>query len=324
MLKFSKDTQMTKIALIIDKSQSYLDFQKIETLKTWDLIIDEAMNVSNFSMVGESSLFGNPPPAVMHINDLSQLKSLLAILEAFDQEQLKQKVQHGFIMTTTVSRVSTKKLEALVTKLGGTIVLSKESSKDKTNVVTKMLAGTKIPRSVKDFITEYAGDDYESVISIVKSISTLPPASQQKLTIEAIYIRMPQSEGSVAPWEIEKPLMAGNTDETIRMYRRITQHTSYMVILSILKNKLHLAYKVGAYTHFEQTKDLAKLSKGLNVPNTYPLRLASQMASKQGVETITKIFNMILETERKVKGGSSSDSNVEMEMMLVAISNNVR
>ena len=230
---------MTKITLVIDKSQSYLDFQKSETLNSWGTTVDEVQYVDNLGKVGEVSLFGDPPPSVMVITEIDKIKTLVTAIEKAEEEDtFKSRLISGLVILTTVARVSTKKLEAAIIRNSGNIVFAKANSKDKSNIAEKLMADLYVRNDVKKFIVDYAGDDYESIIAVVKNLSTLPRKAQQMVNIEDMYIRMPQAPGSVPPWDIEKPLMSGNVEETIKIFRRIIKHSHYLVVLSILKNKI--------------------------------------------------------------------------------------
>lgn len=312
---------MTKLTLVIDKSQSYLDFQKSETLNSWGTTVDEVQYVDNLGKVGEISLFGDPPPSVMVITEIDQIKSLVTSIEKAEEEgTFKSRLTSGLIILTTVARVSTKKLEAAIIRNSGNIIFAKANSKDKSNIAEKLMTDLYVRPDVKKFIVEYAGDDYESIIAVVKNLSTLPRKAQQMVSIEDMYIRMPQAPGSVPPWDIEKPLMSGNVEETIKIFRRIIKHSHYLVVLSILKNKIELAYKIGAVMSADSTMTLDKTAKSLGLANNYPFKLAYEIFKKFGIENIQWSLMELLDTESKVKGGSSADGSIIMELSLAKIS----
>lgn len=311
---------MTKFSLVIDKSQTYLDFQKLEKLESWGFGPDNVQYVSDFHKVGGSILFGDPPPSVMVVNDLNQLKALTATLEKADTEGvLVPALSYGLIILTTVARVSTKKLEALAVRVGGEVILAKENAKDKSNVAEKLLSESHIPTAVRKFIVDYAGDDYDSIIPAVKSLASLPANSQKRLTIEDMFVRMPQAPGSIPPWDIEAPLLAGNVEKTVETFRRITLHSHFLVVLSVLKNKINTAHKIGAVVQGERNPDLAEVSKSLSMSNNYPFKLSYQLVQRHGFETIQQVLMELLTVEANVKGGNPADGNVQMELALIKI-----
>lgn len=312
---------MTKLALIIDKSQSYLDYQKEEVLTQWDLLIDDVQYVNSLSKVGETPLFGSAPPSVIQLDDPAQVKKLVAEFEKFEKDNekydLSSRLDSGLIILTTVARNSTRKLETIVSAYNGSTIFAKTNSKDRTNVAEKLLVDLHLKKEVKDFIIEYAGDDYENIIAIVKNLSTLSEKAQRTVNIEDMYIRMPLAPGSIPPWEIEKPLINGNIKETIEIYRRIVQHSHYLVVLSILKNKIMLAYRIGAVMERDPYVRSNVVAKALNMADNYPFKLAINLYKKIGFNKTESILFDLLETESLLKGGSSADNTVLMELFLV-------
>lgn len=314
---------MTKIAIIIDKSQSYLDLQRDNVLKSWEP--EETQHVKSFAEVGEATIFGDPPTSIMSITELSALKKLLADMLLIQKEgKLESRLEYGLVITTTIARVSTKKLEALIEEIGGTVVFAKVNAKDKTSVTQKMLNETSLNNEVKKFLTEYIRDDYDVLISIVRSISTLHPKQQVRLTVDDIFIRLPQAPGSIPPWEIEKPLMAGDSKQTIELYRRITKHAHQLVVLSILKNKFQLSWRIASLLSISPRMTLSDVAEALSIPNNYPTKLAFESARKVGLDKMTDCLTMLADTERKLKGGSSADGNVIMEIALINIVSRIR
>lgn len=309
---------MTKLALVIDKSLPYLDYQRDQITEEWGS--EEVESVKNFSEVGEATIFGSPPTATLFLNDINSVKKLLEDLEKAETVgNLSSRLSEGMVITTTVARNSTKKLEALVERVGGKIVMAKANSKDKTNVTDKLLDETSLNREVKRFLSEYIGDDYETLLSLLRNISSLTSRQQNGLEVEDMFIRLPQSPGSVAPWEIEKPLMSGNADETIKLYRRITKHSHFLVLLSILKNKIQLSWRIASMLQIDPRSSLQELSASLGVANNYPFKLSHGTAKSLGFETLSYCLQVIAEAEMKVKGGSSADPDVTMEIALMKI-----
>lgn len=310
---------MSKIVLIIDKSKPYLDFQKKIFSEKWGE--NNVEEVDDFSKVGIETLFGDVSCATIFVENTKKMKELVAQIEqSIKKGDFEKKIKNGLIIRTTLPRISTKKIEKIVTEQSGENVFIKENSKDKTNPVEKIISESNLNNTVKTFLKNYIGDDYENLISIMRSINVLSDKQQSKLSVEDIYIRLPQKPGSIPPWEIEKPLFNGNTNETIKTYRRITDHTHFLVILSFLKNKINLMWKIRSIMDVEYDKSRPHIAKALNTPNTYPFGLAYNKAQQLPLDVLTKIMYEILVTESKVKGGSKADSKIIMEVLLIKIS----
>lgn len=318
-----------KLALIIDKSQSYVDFQKDLVAENWEIEPVNVETVASLSEVGETTLFGDTPTAVIHASDINAVKELTSIFESMiktmSEEEIVNKFEHGLIITTTVARVSTKKLEKIVNDLGGFVVLSKENAKDKTNPVDGLLNPLSIPRDVKRFIQDYAGDNYDMILSVVRTISEIPEKAQRLITIDDILMRIPQAPGAIPPWEIEKSFMNGDIVELISMYRRIVAHSHGLVVVSILKNKIVSSYKISALIDDSReengtTPSVAEVSTLLGIPNNYPTKLSYESAKKLGFAKLSRVIELFYELEGKLKGGSNVNADVLIELELMRIS----
>lgn len=309
----------TKIALIIDKSLSYLDFQKGRLLSEWGVKLENTKIVNSLSQVGTQTIFEESLTSIIFVEQLEQLKKLLKEIEqSVKNNTFNDKVENGLIIMTTVPRVSTKKLEKIIIDFDGEVIYAKENSKDK-NVVDKILSDLFISRSVKDFIKDYISDDYDNVISLVRSLSNLSDKQQGRVTVEDIYVRMPKAPGSIPPWEIEKSLFNKNVNEMVKTFRRINYHSHYLVTLSIVKNKVYQAYKISSLLMCYPGLSDKEISSSLNMTNNYPLKLAIGNAKKWGYLKTQRILEIILDVENKVKGGSSSDPVTEIELAFIKI-----
>jgi len=159
---------------------------------------------------------------------------------------------------------------------------------------------------------------------LLRSLETLTPKQQSMITVSDLMIRLPQPPGSIPPWEIEKPLMQGDVPETISVYRRIILHSHPLVVLSVLRNKIQLMWRIAALEHFHGITDRAQLSAVLSVSNSYALKLAQNMSRQLGLAVCQKLTELIAQAETDLKGGSQADNSVTMELLLVKITKQVR
>ena len=312
-----------KLALILDKSSAFRDFQRASILKQWQSDTD-VQRVNSLDEVGQETIFGNPPTAVMELDDISTIKKLVKDLESLSKNELNHKLQYGLVLVSGANRNSTKKLEQIVNHLGGRVILAKESSKDKSSVTTRLLSNLSLGRSEKRFLEDYVAEDYDSLLSLLRSLETLTPKQQSMITVADLMIRLPQPPGSIPPWEIEKPLMQGDVPETISVYRRIILHSHPLVVLSVLRNKIQLMWRIAALEHFHGITDRAQLSTALSVSNNYALKLAQNMSRQLGLDVCQKLTELIAQAETDLKGGSQADNSVTMELLLVQIAKQVR
>ena len=313
-----------KLALILDKSSAFRDFQRASILKQWQSDTD-VQRVNSLDEVGQETIFGNPPTAVMELDDIITVKKLVKDLESYSSKnELNHKLRYGLVLVSGANRNSTKKLEQIVNHLGGCVILAKESSKDKLSVTTKLLSNLSLGRSEKRFLEDYVADDYDSLFSLLRSLETLTPKQQSMITVSDLMIRLPQPPGSIPPWEIEKPLMQGDVPETISVYRRIILHSHPLVVLSVLRNKIQLMWRIAVLEHFHGITDRTQLSAALSVSNSYALKLAQNMSRQLGLSICQKLTELIAQAETDLKGGSQADNSVTMELLLVQIAKQVR
>lgn len=313
-----------KLALILDKSSAFRDFQRMSILKQWQSDTD-VQRVNSLDEVGQETIFGNPPTAVMELDDISTVKKLVKDLESYSStKELNHKLRYGLVLVSGANRNSIKKLEQIVNHLGGRVILAKESSKDKSSVTTRLLSNLSLGRSEKRFLEDYVADDYDSSLSLLRSLETLTPKQQSMITVADLMIRLPQPPGSIPPWEIEKPLMQGDVPETISVYRRIILHSHPLVVLSVLRNKIQLMWRIAALEHFHGITDRAQLSAALSVSNSYALKLAQNMSRQLGLSICQKLTALIAQAETDLKGGSQADNSVTMEFLLVQITEQMR
>lgn len=313
-----------KLVLILDKSSAFRDFQRASILKQWQSDTD-VQRVNSLDEVGQETIFGNPPTAVMELDDISTVKKLVKDLESYSStKELNHKLRYGLVLVSGANRNSTKKLEQIVNHLGGRVILAKESSKDESSVTTKLLTNLSLGRDEKRFLEDYVAEDYDSLLSLLRSLETLTPKQQSMITVSDLMIRLPQPPGSIPPWEIEKPLMQGDVPETISVYRRIILHSHPLVVLSVLRNKIQLMWRIAALEHFHGITDRAQLSAVLSVSNSYALKLAQNMSRQLGLAVCQKLTELIAQAETDLKGGSQADNSVTMELLLVKITKQVR
>lgn len=305
-----------RLALILDKSAAFIGFERDRVLERWNAADSDRRNVSSFGEVGEVSLLGAPPVSFLELSGPEDVKKLLEALKKLSPDDMRTKLAPGLVIHGSVNRNSTRKLEALVTDLGGEVILSKANSKDRTNIVEKLLRGTALTWDVKRFIIDYSGDEYDSMLSFIRNVGDLTAAQQKRITVEDVVIRTPQSEGSIPPWDIEKPLMSGDIEGTIRNFRRIVSHSHPLVVISVVKNKLTLSYRVAALMD-SGTRTLPEISRSLGVPNNYPLKLARESATRLGSKKLEKLLHIVTEMESNAKGGSSANLNASVEVSLV-------
>lgn len=303
-----------KLALVIDKSEAYRSFTRDRLLLEWGLSKENTQEVSAISEVGSSTLFGGSPASIIHIDSIDVIKKTF---EQLDSGNFDYAFDSGLIITTDVNRNSTKKLEALISKAGGS--LHAPPGKKEESIQVKILSELSLSPEVRKFVLSYVGEDYVELLPLVNAISKLPPAAQRKVSIEDVYIRFPQPPGNVAPWEIETPLMRGDVKETLSIYRRIETGKSGLLALAVIKNKVTLSFRAAVIKTENPRATEAQIAEYLGVPNNYPLKLAIKSATKYGLNIFAQAVQIVSVTEAKVKGGSAAPMSATIESGLVKL-----
>lgn len=307
-----------KLALVVDKSQAFISFQRERIFTEWGADPKESKKVSRVQDAGGATLFGAGITSILELEDAEAVKSFVATVEGLSRAEVLNKISSGLFISTSVARTSTKKLETLVEKLGGEVILTTVPKGEKVTVAEKLISDLNLNRDTKTFLLAYVGDDYEAVIPLVKTLSTLTPEKQYGVSEDDIFVRLPQPPGAVPPWEIEKPLLEGNVEKAIELFRRVAEHSHYLVVLKILNNKFQSAYRVSALLTDKPKMSDGELAAATSV-NPRQLWLYKKNHTTYGVEKLQRVVELLAKTEAQVKGGSGADSLVVMEAMLVRI-----
>ena len=310
-----------RLVLLLDKSEPWLNYTRKQVLSSWGVDSDDDVTVAeNMSVVGAPDLFGDIPVCTMLLTEVEQVKSLVNDLNAVVKDgSLADRMSAGLVIMCSVNRNSTKKLESLVSRNGGRVVTTKETSKDRSPAALRMLKSLSIPSDVKSFLVDYAGDDYSLIIPLIEELGSVSPRQQRLVTLDKIELRLAKSAGSLTPWQIEKPLLKDNDpDETIKVFRRIIKHSHPLLVLRVLKNKMHLAYRVSALMSSGIT-ELKEIADCLGVSNNYPLRIAYNFAKDFGLTQCQWILEQVVDAESKTMGASSADPVAHTEMMLARV-----
>ena len=309
-------TSNHRLALVLDKSETWVRFKRNEILSSWNVSLDETDSISSLTEAGATDIFGDSLVPILHLPDSNHVKKVTKELEDIG-ESLLERTQDGLLISGTVSRNSTKKLEKLVTVLGGTVCLSKKNSKDKTNPIIDTINGLSVTRDVKDFLRNYSGADYSLILGVVESLKTLSPQQQSRITIEDMLIRLPQSPGAIPPWEINTPLFErADVNQTVTTFERITLHTHHLVVLSLLKTKLSTAYNVLSIKDAGVT-DLSRIASTMGVANNYQFKTIVRLGEQLGLQLTRRLLSEVVEVESQVKSGTRIDEHMLVKVSLI-------
>lgn len=310
------------LALVVDKSEAYLEFQKDMILNDWSIDKKDVEKFDNVKDSGFDNLFDESPTAIVSMLDLQTLKKNIDFLTKADDDTLQEKFDNGVIFLTNQPRNSTKKLETFIKDKGGLLIVPPTAKEQ--SLSAKIVGSMGLSRDVRDFVLDYVGDDYPQLISLARSISSASAEKRKRITVDDVIIRFPQDKGSVSIWGIEKYLSSGNAEKAIEYLHRTLKNTPPLLALGAIKSKYVLAYRVGAILDNDSTMTLPKIAETLNVANNYPLKLAFDMAKSTNFENLGKIFYRIMETDSNMKGGLNVNSSVLLDLLVVDICNSMK
>lgn len=313
---------MVNIAIIADKSEAYVAFERDRVIKDWGFEWAGTRNIQQLSEAGAASLFGDAPLSILALEDKEQVKQAAEKMKSATQEEFSRWGKPGVIMLTSVDRTSTKTLEKLIADNGGSVILAKENSKDKNSPAERLVNELSLSRESRAFLKDFAGDNYSSILSLLKTLGDLTAEQQKRITVDDLIVRLPQAPGAIPPWEIEPAILRGDTTKAIELYRRVALTSHLLIVMRILKNKFHLVFRTASILDNHPNAGLEQVAKALGVPNNYPLRLAFDAAKRFGPAKSLQNLEIIASTEAKVKGGSSGDPHVAMETMIIRLSAN--
>lgn len=317
-------------------AEAFVNFERDRVLSKWKVDRSETQIVKSLSEVGISSLFGDAQLSIISPETDEAMKTLGEKLKEASEKDLQRFGNPGLIILCTTSRTYTKTVEKVVKDAGGEVIISKPVGQ-KDSTFDELLSGLQVSTGVKRFLKEYAGTDYNSLLGILALLEKMPARQQQMITVDDLLIRLPTPPGGVPPWEIEKPLFAGNVEETTKLYRRFIAASGVrLVMLSILKKKIHLIYRCSILLESNPRLDQASLFAEINPPKAkdtdskerksmiselstpagYGFKLAMDSAKRIQSQKASALMNEILSLESKIKSGASGDHDVHFEASL--------
>lgn len=306
--------------LIADKSQAYVDMQREMTLDSWGAEPAAIQKIAHVGESGGATLFGDEPVSILHLEKAEHVHGTVASLEqSVKNNTLDDMIGSGLIITTNVAQQSLKKLNALVEQQGGTVVTPLHVSKDRDSPAAKLLRTLNLRTDVRQVILDYVGDDYDSLIPIVRGLSDIPKNKHRAITVEHMMLRLPQTPGVIPIWEVWNNMERGNLRGAVKAYRRLPSSASMGVVIHI-KNTLGIAYRVaGVLEHNPKTtKDELKVIT--DVKSTFRLDKITKLAKANTTKRLSRALETVSTTEQRLKGGWPQSMTTEtVEIMLVTL-----
>lgn len=282
---------MAKLHLIVNSSRSYGAYLRDEKFKEWGTTEDPRA-VNTIAQANMTTMFGTSGPAKIELKDKAALDKLLKELEGFDSAKLKQPL----VILTAVPIPSTKRLQTKIIEFGGTV--DAKNKADQKNVGTDLFAGLKISREVKDFLIDWAGQEPESLLGVVRFIRNLSPEKQPRVSIDMVLMQLVQESGELSPFDLEGPVLKGNIGEALAVARRVPLAPA----ATVLFNKLQVLYKAAKIMEIEPSISSEDLSDCLNLVGR-SVNFIRPTAKRIGADKLEKMVAIALDFDTLRKSG---------------------
>ncbi len=305
------------LLFVMSDSEAHLRDEVIRQREKWGFKSSNVKTTETWNPAltrGSVSLFGEPTLIHLDLSDKNRLKSFV---EMIDDKKSKYFEDHWFgqgVIITSTHAQGTKKIENLIKKSGGKVIKKAKPAE----MVKILLNRVNLSKESKDFLKDYAGENYEILFSIVNQIEKMDKSEQQNTTIEDLIIRLPSKPGAVPPWEFINPMLEGDAKKAIKLYERAIEGSHILVTMTFAKSNLQLLYRlkvlqsVGIWKSNEQAETIGER----NGPKIWN---AANVAKKVDIKTAEYLAKLALATEANLKGHSSANPDIIFKNFIAAV-----
>lgn len=239
------------------------------------------------------NMFGGNKPSKIELQDKVSVDRLFKELESFDATKLTQPI----VITTPVPIPSTKKLQSKILEIGGSV--DSRNKAEQKSMGTEIFEGLKLQREVKEFLIDWAGQEPESLIGVIRFLRGLSPEKQGKVSIDIVLMQLAQDRGELSLFDLEGPILKGRTIEAISISRRVplapSAHTLY--------NKLQTLYKTARLIEIEPNIKDSEITDCLNLAGR-AVNFIRPTARRIGSEKLKEMVDVILAFDSARKNGA--------------------
>lgn len=308
---------MSKLIFIMDDSEAFLRDEVIRISSSWGFVKSNVKTTEDWkASLGKSSisLFGEKNIVHLDLSDANKLKSFVSLLSDKKNKSMFENNWYGegLIITSTHAR-GTKKIEDLVKLSKGEVHKKAKPKETKKTLLSRI----KVSKDIKDFLDDYAGEDYQLIIGVVNQIEEMDEKKQKSLTIDEVVVRLPSKPGALPPWEFINPMLEGNAKKAIDLYERSVEGSHVLVTMKLAKSKLQLLYRLKLLQEVgvKDSKKQAEIVGERNGPNIWIPAKVAQNISLQTAEYLAKLTVRI---EADLKGHSNVDPDILFKNFIAA------
>lgn len=285
-----------RLHLIVNSSRSYLSYLREEKFKEWGLGALEPRLTESLAQANMVNMFGNSGPAKIELADKAAVDKLLRELDALDESAIERKLKQAVVISTLVPIPSTKKLQTRILEIGGTV--DARNKAEQKGMGTELFSGLKIKPDVKDFLLDWAGQETESLIGIIRFLRSLPAEKQGKVSIELVLMQLAKESGELSPFSLEEPVLKGRTAEAVSVARRVALAPA----ATMLHNKLQTLYKAARLMEIEPRITAEEMTDCLGLVGR-TVNYIRPTAKRIGSERLKEMVDISLEFDSARKSG---------------------
>lgn len=291
-------------------SEAYLRDEVIRISGDWGFTKSNIKSVEEWNPAlvrGAVSLFGDVSMIHLDLSDKNKLKKFADLISDKSQKQLFER-ENWFgpgLIITSIHAQGAKKIENLVDKSKGSVIKKAKPAEMRN----KLLSRVKLNKDAKEFLINYVGEDYQILIPVINELENLTEEEQLTLTIEDLIVKLPSKPGSVLPWEFINPLLEGNTDEAVNLYRRCVEGSHVLVTMQLARKKLQMLYRL-KLLQLSGVWDSKKQAEVLGENNGPNIWITAGVAKNISLGTAEYLAKLALETEANLKGYSNAKPDV--------------
>ena len=179
-------------------------------------------------------------------------------------------------------------------------------------------SGLKLDSNALEFVRNRLGEDYGRLKSVLETLKrALGEGAQISQADLEPYLK---ESGSLPVWELTGAIARGDSSSSLDcLHRRLNSGDHPLAILAILRNHFkRLAMLDG-------NGDLApKQAAGILGISEYPARLALEESSKLGSKKIVRIFELMRNADKDLKGQTGLEGSLVMEILVARLSQQYR
>lgn len=241
-----------------------------------------------------ANMFGVNKPSKIELQDKTAVEKLFKELDAIDPAKITQPV----VISTAIPIPSTKKLQAKIVELGGTVD-ARNKTEQKT-MGTEMLKGLKLQKDVKDLLVDWAGEEPESLIGVIRFLRSLSAEKQSRVSVDIVLMQLAQDKGDLSLFDLEGPILKGRTVEAISISRRVPLAPAAFT----LYNKLQTLYKAAKLLEIEPSISDDTMTETLGLAGR-AVKFIRPTAKRIGSDRLREMVKIVVQFDTERKNGAS-------------------